>query len=57
MEYLIDEAVETQQTLKLKELRARTNKAFRRLTSEPGVRNHFVFLTEKDWRDKLRQLT
>ncbi len=54
---LVDEAVETQQTLELKELRARTNKAFRRLTGKPGIRNHFVFLSEKDWRDKLCRLT
>ena len=57
MENLIDEAIETQQTLKLKQLRTRTNEAFRRLTGQPGIRNHFVFLTEKDWLDKLCQLT
>jgi Arc/MetJ family transcription regulator len=57
MEYFIDEAVKTQQTLELKELRTRTNKAFRRLTGKPGIRNHFVFLAEKDWRDKLCWLT
>ena len=57
MKNLIDETIKTQQTLELKELRARTNKAFRRLTGESGIRNHFLFLSEKDWRDKLRQLT
>ena len=57
MEYLIDEAVETEQTLKLKELRTRTNEAFRRLTGEPGIRYHLFFLSEKDWRDKRCRLT
>ncbi len=57
MKNLIHESVKTEQTLELKELRARTNEAFRRLTGQPGIRNHFVFLAEKDWRDKLRKLT
>jgi hypothetical protein len=57
MEYLVDKAVEAQQTLEFKELRARTNKALRRLAGEPGIRDHFLFLSEKDWRDKLCRLT
>lgn len=57
VENFIDETVETQQTLELKELRTRTNEAFRRLTGQPRIRNHFAFLAEKDWRDKLRRLT
>jgi hypothetical protein len=57
MEDLVDKAVETEQTLELKELRTRNNEAFRRLTGESGIRNHFLFLSEKDWRDKLCRLT
>jgi hypothetical protein len=57
MEDLVDKTVEAQQTLEFEELRARTNEAFRCLPGESGVRNHFYFLSEKDWRDKLCQLT
>jgi hypothetical protein len=57
VENLVNEAVETQETLKLEELRARTDESLGGLTGETGIRNHFAFLAEKDWRDKLRRLT
>jgi hypothetical protein len=57
MKDLIDEPVETEKALELEQLGARTDEAFRCLTGKAGIRDHPIFLTEKDWRDKLRSLT
>ena len=57
MKNLVHEAVKPKETLKLKELGARADETFGGLTRKTGIRDHFGFLTEKDWRDKLRELT
>jgi hypothetical protein len=57
VEKLIDESIESEETLKFKELGAGADKALGGLTGKTGIRDHPFFLSEKDWRDKLRKLT
>jgi hypothetical protein len=54
---LIHKSIETEETLKFEELGAGADEALGSLTGKTGIRDHSVFLAEKDWRDKLRQLT
>jgi hypothetical protein len=54
---LIDEAIEAEKTLELEELGAGADEALGGLTGKTGIRNHFLFLSEKDWRDKRWKLT
>jgi hypothetical protein len=54
---LVNESVEAKKALKFKELGAGADEALGGLTGKTGIRDHFAFLSEKDWRDKRWKLT